>query len=281
MFCLLYFIESEELFGKAMKDGSVSVKMINALILGEAGVGKTSTKCILFNEPPPKDRTSTSLADELLCARVSSPKPLIRPKNVSEVKVRSVANHWKALNDKQLQEIVADAIAAISTEVEEYKCPKLLTPNTTQHQVQPPVKNQSVTSFLTSSRVSKSMPPPNKQITIKNINGKMVVEENCYSVSSSCHEESNRIGSNWALTIIDLEGGKFHFRNILPQIDDTETSNSMDDQVGKILPAKDNVESIVAHIHSNIMDLINKKKSKRPSIQSTNEIFWLQLDLLH
>ena len=58
-----------------MKAGSVSVNMTNALILGEAGVGKTSTKCILFNKPPPQVRTSTPLAEAPVQIRLDSPIP--------------------------------------------------------------------------------------------------------------------------------------------------------------------------------------------------------------
>ena len=292
-----------------MKDGSVSVKMINTLILGEAGVGKTSTKCILFNEPPPKDRTSTPLADEPLCAQVSSPKLLIHPKNVSEVKVQSVAHHWRALDDKQLQEIVTDAIAAISTEVAIGESPKLpsQTSNTRRHQSSLSIIKQDERSLPTSSSVGTSYSESllNKQITIANINGKIEIEGDI--VSSSNRKIFNWIGSNWALTIIDFEDEKFHFCNLSPQPDDTETSKSMDDQDEKkvpistsldsapktehevprnnvgtsifsesnALPAEDNLESVVASIHSKIMDLIGEKKSKRPSylIQAPNEIF--------
>ena len=67
---MFYNIESKELFSEAVKAGSVSVNMINTLIQGEAGVGKTSTKCILFNEPPPHFRTSTPLAEAPVQIRV-------------------------------------------------------------------------------------------------------------------------------------------------------------------------------------------------------------------
>ena len=95
-----------------MKEGKVTVNITNALIQGEAGVGKTSTKHILFNKPPPKVRTSTPLAEPPVQVRVNNPTSQSTTKNISDVKVRSLGSSWQAFNDSQLQEIVTDAVAA-------------------------------------------------------------------------------------------------------------------------------------------------------------------------
>ena len=100
-----------------MKEGKISVNMKNALIQGEAGVGKTSTKHILFDKPPPKVRTSTPLAEAPVHIRVdnsTTQSSWPQAKNVSDVKVQSFGTSWRACSDSQLQEIVTDAVAAIS-----------------------------------------------------------------------------------------------------------------------------------------------------------------------
>ena len=103
-----------------MEAGSVSVSMINALILGEAGVGKTSTKCILFNEDPPQVRTSTPLAEAPIQIRLDNPSPQTglsysgqRDVEVVGVKVQAGDSSWKSLDNKRLEIVVADAIAAL------------------------------------------------------------------------------------------------------------------------------------------------------------------------
>ena len=60
-YVLFNFLETEQLFNDAIKEGKVSVNITNFLIQGEVGVGKASTKCIL--KPPPLVRTSTPLAE--------------------------------------------------------------------------------------------------------------------------------------------------------------------------------------------------------------------------
>ena len=104
--------ESEKLFNDAMKEGKMTVNITNTLIQGEAGVGKTSTRHILFNEPPPKVRTSTPLAEPPVQTRVNKPTSQSAAKNISDVKARSLGGSWQAFSDSQLQEIVTDVIAA-------------------------------------------------------------------------------------------------------------------------------------------------------------------------
>ena len=288
--CYYCFVESEELFGKALKDGSVSVSIVNTLILGEAGVGKTSTKCILFDDPLPKDRTSTPLAEAPLQVQVDSPKI---PKNVSEIKVQSIANRWKALSDKQLQEIVADAVAAISvktTSTKQYL--DQLTSPTSVHGTQPQ-PNQTERSSLSVAR----------PITISNIKKEIVVTtaEGDFIAPSSCLELTSWIGSNWTLTI-DVDE-TCQFRNILPQLSDKVEASASDDkrsektasasdslpETGKrakdssgstvvselySTPVKDSFETVVANIRTKIIDLINEKKRKMLyQVLVPNEIF--------
>ena len=118
---LFYNVESKELFSEAVKAGSVSVNMINTLIQGEAGVGKTSTKCILFNEPPPHSRTSTPLAEAPVQIRVDCPvsqgaQSHTGPRDVQVIgiKVDSAGSMWNRLDGEELERIVVEAISAIN-----------------------------------------------------------------------------------------------------------------------------------------------------------------------
>ena len=115
----LISLETEELFNDAIKEGKVSVNITNVLIQGEAGVGKTSTKCILFNKPPPLVRTSTPLAEAPIQFHVENPashSQLATPKHVTGVRIQNVASTWRVLGDEELREIVTNAIASITVE---------------------------------------------------------------------------------------------------------------------------------------------------------------------
>lgn len=50
-------------YKQALKDGFVSAYLIKVLIIGAAGAGKTHLLHLLFNEPPPRVRESTSLME--------------------------------------------------------------------------------------------------------------------------------------------------------------------------------------------------------------------------
>ncbi len=75
------------------------MKITNALIQGEAGVGKTCTKRILCDQGPAGSRDSTPLADISVHVR-----------DVSDVKIHSQNNKWIEVNEEKLQDIVGAMI---------------------------------------------------------------------------------------------------------------------------------------------------------------------------
>ena len=81
---------------KSENGGSHSMRTINALILGAAGVGKTSLKNILLKYPCPVDQS-----------------PTVR--EMSEIRVRSNAsNNWEFISEKKLQEQIAQFIDGVT-----------------------------------------------------------------------------------------------------------------------------------------------------------------------
>ena len=55
-------------YKQALKNGFVSAYPMKVLIIGAAGVGKTHLLHLLFNEPPPDVRRSTSLMERPVLA---------------------------------------------------------------------------------------------------------------------------------------------------------------------------------------------------------------------
>ena len=241
-----YIIESKELFSEAVKAGSVSVNMINTLIQGEAGVGKTSTKCILFNEPPPLFRTSTPLAEAPVQIRVDCPvsqgdRSHTGPRDVQVfgVKVESASSTWNRLDGEELERIVVEAISAInSTRDTDIQSHSVSSPhprqgltdssaamNTSQtNNRSPPEENQATTStvFHTSHAdsgtnaledISESTSESELQAAVASIYGQIVdlVEE---QISPGNPNANEILGSNW-IYFID-SGGQPHFHNLLP-----------------------------------------------------------------
>ncbi len=79
------------------------MKITNALIQGEAGVGKTCIKRILCDQGRPSSRDSTPLADISVHVR-----------DVTDGKVHSHNNKWKEVNDENVHEIVGAMISGIA-----------------------------------------------------------------------------------------------------------------------------------------------------------------------
>ncbi len=82
------------------------MKITSALIQGEAGVGKTTTKRILCDQCCASSRDSTPLADVSVHVR-----------DVTDVKVHSHNNKWKEVNEEKLQDIVGAMISGVVSEI--------------------------------------------------------------------------------------------------------------------------------------------------------------------
>ena len=93
--------KSKQLLDEAMKDGSVEVVIIVCILLGQAGVGKTSLKYLLLDQRPPDLRSSTICAETPV--RIE-----FRP--VSEAMYQSLGGNWKEVKDKGALDIVARMI---------------------------------------------------------------------------------------------------------------------------------------------------------------------------
>ena len=93
--------KSKQLLDEAMKDGSVEVVILVCILLGQAGVGKTSLKYLLLDQRPPDLRSSTICAETPV--RIE-----FRP--VSEAMYQSLGGNWKEVKDKGAIDIVARMI---------------------------------------------------------------------------------------------------------------------------------------------------------------------------
>ena len=203
-----------------MKAGSVSVNMTNALILGEAGVGKTSTKCILFNKPPPQVRNSTPLAEAPVQIRLDSPTSQAgtfhsghRDLEVVGVKVQSADRSWKPMDDEQLEVIVADAMRALIKNKDEDTDNQSRNVSIAQPEVGQATDDNS--SDSADSREDKSVSVNNDlQSAVANIYGKMVDLVSKKELTHLSRSPSEIFGSNW-IYFID-SGGQPHFHNLLP-----------------------------------------------------------------
>ena len=93
--------KSKQLLDEAMKEGSVEVVILVCILLGQAGVGKTSLKYLLLDQRPPDLRSSTICAETPV--RIE-----FRP--VSEAMYQSLGGNWKEVKDKGALDIVARMI---------------------------------------------------------------------------------------------------------------------------------------------------------------------------
>ncbi len=146
----------------------MTVKITNALIQGEAGVGKTCTKRILCDQGSPSSRDSTPLADISVHVR-----------DVTDVKVHSHNNKWKEVNDEKLQEIVGAMISGIVSEIQVKLPTETITENPADKQ---PVDDANETSSTllplelalpvdevdeTSTTLPRAeLDPPDKEVTL-------------------------------------------------------------------------------------------------------------------
>ena len=101
-FEMVFFLDSKSLLTEALKEGYVSLNIINMLLSGVAGSGKTNLKCLLTDQPPPKRRTSTPCVEKPL--RVD-----IRP--VSSSKFKLTGRGWVEISQDKLLSLLAQIIA--------------------------------------------------------------------------------------------------------------------------------------------------------------------------
>ena len=99
---LNFYLDSKRLFDDAMKDGFVRLNIINMLLSGVAGSGKTNLKLLLTDQPPPHVRNSTGCIEKPV--RVN-----IRP--VSSSKYKTTGRGWVEISQEKLMSLLAQIIA--------------------------------------------------------------------------------------------------------------------------------------------------------------------------
>ena len=88
-----------------MKHGHVLVNIVNMLVFGPAGTGKTNLKHLLTDKPPPLQRDSTPCME----------KPVrIRP--VSNAKFKTTGRGWEEMSQSKLRNLLAQIIAKLPKE---------------------------------------------------------------------------------------------------------------------------------------------------------------------
>ena len=90
--------ESKKLYNEAMRTGYVDCRIIKTLIIGAAGVGKTTIKHLLLNRELPMRRESTGIMNHP-----------VRAVSVSRIGVEQ--SSWFAVdNDDELMNMIADVV---------------------------------------------------------------------------------------------------------------------------------------------------------------------------
>ncbi|XP_064394910.1 uncharacterized protein LOC135342168 isoform X2 [Halichondria panicea] len=98
-------LSAKRLFDEAMKHGHVSVNIVNMLVFGPAGTGKTNLKHLLTDKPPPLQRDSTPCME----------KPVrIRP--VSNTKFKTTGRGWEEISQPKMLNLLAEIIAKLPKE---------------------------------------------------------------------------------------------------------------------------------------------------------------------
>ncbi|XP_064400836.1 uncharacterized protein LOC135346990 isoform X1 [Halichondria panicea] len=210
--------ESKRLFDEGMKHGHVLVNIVNMLVFGPAGTGKTNLKHLLTNKPPPLQRDSTPCME----------KPVrIRP--VSNAKFRSTGRGWEEMSQSKLRNLLAQIIA---------KLPKENADPSTASRVAESLKKMTTTELVSGSveqiSGSKSTPSSNDSDALSG-SARMLdeaIDEVIASVvsgvaeelkpatqgtdqlSSSDQQEGELFDSNWVY-VTDC-GGQPQFHDISP-----------------------------------------------------------------
>ena len=159
------------------------MKITNALIQGEAGVGKTCIKRILCNQGSASSRDSTPLADISVHVR-----------DVTDVKVHSHNNKWKEVNDEKLHEIVGAMISGVVREIQAKDPTEII---------------NSADKQPANKTPSTLLPLAQLELLIADLRDKVVDSHHPRS-----QDARQILGSNW-IYFID-SGGQPHFHNLLP-----------------------------------------------------------------
>ncbi|XP_064382042.1 uncharacterized protein LOC135330979 isoform X2 [Halichondria panicea] len=225
--------KSEVLFSTAINAGCVSVTITNSLIQGQAGVGKTSTNCMLLDEPAPIVRTSTPLTNPAVRIQVvadlsSSGSPATHtesPRHVRNVlgsKIRLRSGKWTSISESQLQDTVVSAVAILSNQIPTdnsllYVLKKLSTFRGWMSLFGVnalPITLSNSTNFYASSSVDSSMEP---RAVIASVHEELTDRMAKFKLASPLPADntpSKMLGDTW-IYFTDT-GGQPHFHNLLP-----------------------------------------------------------------
>ncbi|XP_064400932.1 uncharacterized protein LOC135347046 isoform X2 [Halichondria panicea] len=201
-----------------MKHGHVLVNIVNMLVFGPAGTGKTNLKHLLTDKPPPLQRDSTPCME----------KPVrIRP--VSNEKFRSTGRGWEEMSQPKLRKLLAQIIA---------KLPKESTDPSSALRVAESLKKMTTTELISVSDEPisgfKSTPSSNDSVALSGSARRLdrainkviasvvsgVAEElkpatqGTDQLSSSDQQEGELFDSNWVY-VTDC-GGQPQFHDISP-----------------------------------------------------------------
>ena len=194
------------------------MNIVNMLVFGPAGTGKTNLKHLLTDKPPPLQRDSTPCME----------KPVrIRP--VSNTKIKSTGRGWEEMSQPKLRKLLAEIIA---------KLPKESIDPSTASRVAESLKKMTTTELISGSdeQISDSISSPSRNDS-DTLSGsarmlKKAIDEVIASVvsgvarelkpatqgtdqlSSSDQQEGELFDSNWVY-VTDC-GGQPQFHDISP-----------------------------------------------------------------
>ena len=190
-----------------MKDGHVLMRTSNILLLGLAGAGKTCTKHLIFNRPPPKQRNSTGVADS------GDPLLLRKIRDPSRSTAQIGKEAWEPVATKALIQYIACHIQWFNKD--DTKLPENLD-STLEDYLSDSVSCRGFPTLNEISTVTNPEDAPTEELNedessnIASLMEKAIGEIHSF-LESGNHEE---VGSNW-ISLID-SGGQPHFHNILP-----------------------------------------------------------------
>ena len=91
--------DTKKLYDEAMRNGYVDREIIKCLIIGAAGVGKTTLKHLLLGNEPPEKRVSTGVLENP-----------VRAVSISMAGESSSGSWCKVESDEELMKMIAEAI---------------------------------------------------------------------------------------------------------------------------------------------------------------------------